>query len=149
MLKVSFLSGKEKDTFFKLRYDLLLVTNRKLNIINDVKTVSDLKESTWDKLKLIRDNLVNNTTNDIYDTLLQEKKDEYSEIECNIIKEWKEKVPQKYFIVKHQKNYSVFLEAKVEPRLYGVIGISEPISEVTARITLKLPVYERALLLPW
>ena len=132
-----------------MRYDLLLLTNKKLNIVNNVKSISDLKACSWDKLLLIRDGLVNNNNNFIYDTLLQEKKNEYSDIECKIIKDWQENIPQKYFIVKHLKNYSLFLEEKTEPRLYGVVGISEPISTVIDHIAVKLPVLVRALLLPF
>lgn len=146
---ISFLSDQEKELFFKLRYDLLLAANKKLHIVEDIKTVVDLRECSWDELRLIRDSLVNTKNEAIYDELLQEKKDDYSEIECKIIQDWKKKVPEKYFIVKHLKNYSVFLEEKAEPRLYGVIGISEPLSEVTTRIALKLPVYTKTLLLPF
>lgn len=59
---------------------------------------------------------------------------------------WKHRVAGTFFVVKHLKKYSVFLEDRQPPHAYGVLGLSTPLEKI---IGLYLPVLVEAVLLPF
>jgi len=65
--------------------------------------------------------------------------------ETLILKGWKARKHGKYFILKHLKKYSVFLDEN--DNLFGVVGISGPISEMFPAEV--LPLMVNAVLLPF
>jgi hypothetical protein len=70
-----------------------------------------------------------------------------TEIDIGILASWRKSFVKKRFIVmKHLKNYSVFMTMDEPAMLYGVCGISNPISEI---VPCGLPFMVEAVLLPF
>ena len=66
--------------------------------------------------------------------------------DIQLLKGWKNKIGGNFIIVRHLKNYSVFLD-NTNNVLYGVIGITDPISvSISADV---LPIMVRTTLLPF
>ena len=63
-----------------------------------------------------------------------------------LLKGWKKKIEGKFIIVRHLKNYSVFLD-DANDSLYGVIGITDPIAVIIPDHV--LPVMVKTTLLPF
>jgi len=66
--------------------------------------------------------------------------------DIQLLKGWKNKIEGNFIIVRYLKNYSVFLD-DANNLLYGVIGITNPISElISAEV---LPIMVKTVLLPF
>ena len=66
--------------------------------------------------------------------------------DIQILKGWKRGIKGPFFVMKHLKNYSVFLDDK-NSVLYGIIGISGPIDEMVPGE--RLPMIAETVLLPY
>ncbi|MBI4671908.1 MAG: hypothetical protein HY741_09620 [Chloroflexi bacterium] len=66
--------------------------------------------------------------------------------DLELVATWKYRVAAKFFVVKHLKKYSVFLDDRDPPRAYGVLGLVSPIENVIGPY---LPILVEAVLLPF
>jgi hypothetical protein len=67
--------------------------------------------------------------------------------DLEIIASWKNCLKGRFFIVRHLKKYTVFLDAEDPPRAYGVLGLYTPLKELID--SSNLPVSVEAVLLPF
>ncbi|MHB8124952.1 MAG: hypothetical protein ACYDEJ_04785 [Desulfitobacteriaceae bacterium] len=67
--------------------------------------------------------------------------------EFELIKSWKNKLVGRFILLKHLKKYSVFMQEDMGGKLYGVLGISNPIGDMFPPA--KLPIYVDAVLMPF
>jgi len=120
------LHPEEAKIFFKNWLGLLAFVNDKYNLVKNFghpkkpaginhEKVVKIKTKLWENVDII-DEYVNSVRN-----LPEEDK--------LILQGWKNNIPGHFMIVKHLKKYSVLMNAK-EDMLYGVIGISGPISDM-------------------
>lgn len=63
-----------------------------------------------------------------------------------LVGNWKHRVAGRFFVVKHLKKYSVFLDDRQPPHAYGVLGLVSPIAEIIGPY---LPILVEAVLLPF
>jgi len=66
--------------------------------------------------------------------------------DLEMVASWKHRVAGKFFVVKHLKKYSVFLDDRSPSRAYGVLGLVSPIEQVVGPY---LPILVEAVLLPF
>ena len=137
------LQPNEKKTFFRNWLGLLAFTNDKYSIVEgfghpkspvgiDFEFVTKIKAKIWENTRVI---------DEYIDSVWDLPKDD-----IQILKGWKNKVEGTFTILKHLKKYSVFIDDKND-MLYGVIGISNPISEsIPAE---RLPIMVETVLLPF
>ena len=143
------LNLQDRAVFFKLYFDLLYCVNKKHRIVEkfcegrfpksvDTQKACDIREKLFDNPKWI-------------DEYLSVYGKEYTDEERDIIISWREHfIKGEFFVVRNLKKYSVFMRSGNEPgteRLYGVVGLNHPISELFD--TSYLPVMVNALLLPY
>jgi hypothetical protein len=141
--KMSSLTVREINLFFNLWLGLLAYVNDKYGIVNDfghpqkpqglnLSDVTQLKDKLWEHAGLI----------DEYINSVWDMPNEHMQI----LKGWKKGIAGTFFILKHLKKYSVFLDDK-NKALYGVKGITDPISDIAK--TPMLPLIVETVLLPF
>ena len=138
-----YLQPKEAKKFFKIWLGLLAFVNDKYKLVKDfghpkdstktkIKPVFEIKTKLWENTGIIDEYI-----DSVWDLPREEIK---------ILKGWKSKIEGTFIIVRHLKKYSVFLDGKKE-LLYGVLGITYPISRMYPNNT--LPKMVETVLLPF
>ena len=122
------LQPEDRREFFGIWLGLLAFVNEKYELIKRFghpktpvgikpETILKIKEKLWQDVKII-------------DEYIESAKD-LSEEKTQILTSWKNSIPGHFYIIKHLKNYTVFLhERENESFLYGIQGISNPISDL-------------------
>lgn len=137
------LAEDDAKLFYKLHPSLLLHANRRLKILDDITSIDNMiKLSLQDKAK-IRDELWKHP--EMINSFVEDNPFGFSETELEIIISWKHFISGQFFVIKHLKNHSVFLQEK-PARAYGVWGIT---SEIPEMIGYDLPIYVRTVLIPF
>ena len=137
------LEPKENARFFKLWLGLCVFYNNKHKVTKsliartgdriDTDAVATVAHELWDHM-------------DIIDEFIDAKND-LSGTDIKILRKWKSKyVRGPFAVLRHTKHYSVFLDNN-ESTLYGVIGISDPISSQVPENL--LPLVLDTILLPY
>ncbi|MHB1628624.1 MAG: hypothetical protein ACYCVB_09680, partial [Bacilli bacterium] len=83
----------------------------------------------------------------IIDEYLKQNEKIFDATERDTIMSWKRRVSGRFIIMKHLKNYTVFMHAEEGGKLYGVTGISNPIEDMFPSSS--LPLYAKATLIPF
>jgi hypothetical protein len=69
-----------------------------------------------------------------------------AEADLRVVDSWQHRLSSRFFVVRHLKRYSVFLQESPRARAYGVVGLVSPLEEVVGPY---LPVLVEAVLLPF
>jgi len=122
------LQPEDRREFFRIWLGLLAFVNEKYELVKrfghpkspvgiKLENIVKIKGKLWQDVNII-------------DEYIEDAQD-LSEDKTQILTSWKNSIPGHFFIMKHLKNYAVFLhEHENESFLYGVHGISNPISEL-------------------
>lgn len=76
----------------------------------------------------VRDILCGNS--DIVDAAIMNMPKKFTQEEINIIQKWKVFNNGTFIVLKHLRKHSLFLESSRDPKVYGVIGISDSLSDL-------------------
>jgi hypothetical protein len=139
------LTPEETELYYKLHWALLAHTNRRLGIIPNITTIDDtLALSTAEKMD-IREALYEDP--DVMESFVTENPEGFSADEVAIIASWRHRVSGNFYIARYLKRYTIFLSTTKPERLYGVLGLLDPIEDIFAGRP--LPIYIQAVLLPF
>ena len=138
------LSGKDVKRFYRLYHSLLFYANKKFKIFENLSSPSDLHKSDPHELQKLKNKLYGSP--ELIDSFVKDNPMDISSKDLEIVANWKNFVKDIFYIVRHLKNYSVFLDESEPPKAYGVLGIITPIEEM---IGSDLPVAVEATLLPF
>ena len=139
------LSTQDAQLFFKLFLAILAYVNRQLNVVPNVSKPSDLYRLGTERTAKIRDALY--AHRDLLDRFISENPEGFAPEELNFITSWKHRVSGEFYLMRYLKKYAVFMPAKKADRLFGVLGLFDPI-EVVVRGQ-PLPVLLKTTLLPF
>lgn len=137
------LPKKDIKLFFKLYLTLLLYANQKLKIIKDATTPSKMNGLILEKQLDIRDALFDNPS--LIDSFTAENPSKFTREELKILTGWRHHVKGTFYIVRHLKRYTVFLDENAT-RAYGVLALNDTFQEILGP---ELPVRLKAMLLPF
>ncbi len=136
------LPPEDAHLFFKLMPALQVFGNQRLNIIKNLKDTEQYKKiSTADRLAL-RDAVYANP--EIIAAFARENPHGFSKEELEIVDGWRAYIAGDFFIERILKKYAIFIH---EEKVYGVLGLTEPLDYVLGGRP--LPVYVKAVLLPF
>jgi hypothetical protein len=140
------LSQYEIELFYKLWCTLIWSINQKHKIVSAFKKPVYGDRVNEEPFIAIRSKLWENPQ--WIDEFLCEKEfDGLNEVECGILKDWRENfIKGQFILVKHLSKYSVFMTFDDPSKLYGVCGISNPIRETAPY---NVPCIVDAVLLPF
>jgi hypothetical protein len=138
------LSPEETELFYKLHHSVLAYTNRRLELVADFDDPDDAEFLVPEEKVQIREAL--HELPELLEDFLGENPDGLSPDELAIVASWRHRVAGNLFIVRYLKKYTVFLGTEPE-RLYGVLGLVDPIETIFAGR--RLPIYVKGVLLPF
>lgn len=118
------LSPAKAQYFFSLYLPLLSYTYENFYGDNKIEFFStDMKT----KIK-VRDILCNDSG--IINEIIRNMPDKFNQEDVSILQKWKNFRRGSFIVLKHLKNYSLFLETSRDPKTYGVSGISDSLSDL-------------------
>lgn len=136
------LSENDVKRFYNIWFNLLDYTNAKYKIAPKIKDLAHSRRVNPEDISPIMDRLwIDNT---ILDDVVAMNPLQFSKADLSIINSWKNRVSSKFILLKHLKNYSIFLGNN---NIYGVTGIVSPIDEMFPAFI--LPLMVEAVLLPF
>jgi len=136
------LSEEDIKRFYNIWFNLLNYTNTKYKVVPKIKELSNSSCVNPEDITPIRDRLWMDNT--ILDDIVATNPLQFSEADLSIVKHWRNRVSDKFILLKHLKNYSIFLGNN---NIYGVTGIVSPIEEMFPPFV--LPLIVKAVLLPF
>jgi hypothetical protein len=139
------LPPQDAQLFFKLFLAILAYTNRQLNVVPNVSQPTDLHRLGTERTAKIRDALY--AHKELFDRFIAENPENLTADELQIVASWKHHISDEFYLMRYLKKYAVFMPAKKADRLYGVLGLFDPIQVVVRGQP--LPVLLKATLLPF
>ena len=136
------LSEKDIKRFYNIWFNLLDYTNVKYNLSPKIKDLAHSSCINPEDISSIRDRLWSD--NSVLDDIVASNSLQFSEADLSIVNSWRNRVSDKFILLKHLKNYSIFLGNN---NIYGVTGIVSPIDEMFPSFV--LPLMIDAVLLPF
>lgn len=121
------LSSSEARLFHKLMDSLMFYANRQLNIIKNGSTKEVFFKNNIEKTIPLRQKIFSDAF--IIDSFVGENPEKFNPEELDIVSSWKTSKEREFFLTKHEKEYSLFLDPK-EQKVYGVLGITDSFSEM-------------------
>lgn len=137
------LSVKEADLFYKLYYSLLVYANMKLNIVKSLSSPYDIEEIPIEETNKLRVELYKHP--ELMDSFALENPFNFSDEELELVRSWKDFVKGRFIVLRHLKNYTIFLDPEEPPKAYGVLALRTSFQEIFPF----LPMMVEAVLLPF
>jgi len=138
------LTAEQTERFYRIWWPLLRFVNKRLRLFPDILKSSmqskvpieaavEIREALWDDDSLL-------------DAFIKENPGELPAEDLEVAASWKQRLKGTFFVLRHLKKYSVFLDDDDRPRAYGVLGLVSPVEDVIGPY---LPVMVKAVLLPF
>ena len=140
-----YLSAENAELFYKLWLGLLSYVNKKHNVVPELGEMKSPAGLDIQKVGKIRNKLWEDKIS--IDEYVEKNAGTLTEREVNILAGWKNNVGGEFVVVKNLKNFSVFMTTEKKPKLYGVTGIYNSVSDMFP--TYALPLYVKAQLIPF
>lgn len=138
------LQKNEVERFYNIWFPLLHYVNQQRNLVPSFPQVwrnanvppevaATVRDALWEDDALLEAFIAENPANLDVDDLA-------------LVDSWKGRISGDFFIFRHLKKYTVFIDTESPPHGYGVLGIVSPIEDVVGPY---LPIYAKAVLLPF
>ena len=137
------LSKEDVQLFYKLYPSLLAYVNSKKNVLGQASTPDELMSHPVEERVNIRDQLYQKI--ELIDSFLKDNPFSFSNAELEIIRTWKYFLRDRFYLFRHLKKYSVFINLSSPPKAYGVLSISDSLKNLFPY----LPVMVETVLLPF
>ena len=136
------LSEKDVNRFYHIWLTLLDCTNEKYKIVPKIEDLAHSTSIIAEDISPIRDRLWQDDS--IIEDVIVSNSPQFSDADLSIVQSWKNRVTNKFILLKHLKNYSVFLS---DNHIYGVNGLVSPLEEIFPSFA--LPLMIQTTLLPF
>lgn len=125
--------------------DLFLKANEDLKLIPDIQSSEMMMDIPAEEKIKLRDHFLKHP--ELIDAYLEENSSSMSPEDVETVEAWRKHfIKDRFHVVRHLKNYSVYLKWGENPKAYGVISPGLPIDR---QIWPVLPVMIEAVLLPY
>lgn len=121
------LAKEDVELFYKLHWTLLFYTNQKYPVIEGL-SLPNLEGQNMEDIAKLDEKLYSHL--ELIDSFINENPFNLNQEEITIIKSWKNFVRDKFFILSHQKEYTIFLNSDKELKAYGVLGLYDEIEDI-------------------
>lgn len=136
------LSPKDAAQFFRLMWGLHFFVSQQRQLLPEVKSLEQYATLSSERKIIVRDALWENP--DLIDSYVEKNPDGLSAEDLSIIRKWKGFVAGRFTIFRYLKDYTIFMG---NSRVYGVLGLYDPLDEVFSSRT--MPLFVDAVLLPY
>jgi len=138
------LQHEDTQRFYRIWFPLLTFVNARKNLVSNwpaqplpgsikPEDAGKVRDALWAEVALL-------------DQFITENPAALPFADLELVASWKHRVVGKFFVVKHLKKYSVFLDDRELPHAYGVLGLVSPIEEIVGS---HLPILVQVVLLPF
>ena len=139
------LTAREVERFYTIWFALLHFVSQQRHIVPTFPKKWEKQSVSPDLALPVRDALWNEDA--LRETFIAENPAKLSGDDLALVESWKYRVAGEFFIFRHLKNYTVFIDGASPPKAYGVQGISESLEEMIP--SAYLPIYTKAVLIPF
>ncbi|PIN88649.1 hypothetical protein COU61_04045 [Candidatus Pacearchaeota archaeon CG10_big_fil_rev_8_21_14_0_10_35_13] len=120
------LTENNAQLFHRLMDSLLFFANKKLNIIKNCNSTSELHDNHVEDTIPIREKVFSGDS--LINEYVKNNPDNFPPSELEIVSSWKKSLEGKFFITKYEKDYALLLHSE-QQRVYGVKGIGDSFKE--------------------
>ncbi len=138
------LSPRDAEAFFKLQGLWIFYLNEHLRVYPTFADTGEMPRFTQLQRAKVRDAGLKHPQ--LLRTFLSDNPFGCSDDELKILVNWRHAVCDTFYLTAHQSDYSVFISARNPDQVYGVIGLTEELSQV---IKFAPPVELKTMLYPW
>jgi hypothetical protein len=126
------LNQPDKDLYYKLYPSLMAWVNNKYEMIPVCQTRENFIHNLEHNERMeIRDKLFDTDNNkELIKKYIRENPDDLLLHELSIIKSWGNAIFGDFFIFRHLKKHTIFIESSDSPKAYGVLGIETPLQDL-------------------
>ncbi len=121
------LTKEDTDLFYKLNWSLLFYVNQKYNLIPGMKEPNFKKERVENVFKLHEKV---HKDHSLIDSFIAENQFKFSSEELEIVRSWKKAVKEKFLIMKHSDQGTIFFDQSNNPKVYAVLGLYDDLEEM-------------------
>ncbi len=137
------LSKEDVDLYYRLHWSLLFYVNQKYRVIGGLNEPI-LKQENPQKVMELYGKLFSNL--ELIDSFVAENPFNFNVEELDIVRSWKNYVKDRFLIVAHLKDYSVFMTTGDDKKAYGVLGLTDKIEDVVPPL---MPLFVETILFPF
>lgn len=137
------LSQEDVQLFYKLYPALLVYVNSDQNTLKQASTPGEFMAHPVNERVQVRDQLYQHT--ELIDSFLKDNPFHFSAEELEIVRSWKHLIRDRFYLFRHLKKYSIFLNSSSPPKSYGVLSISDSLKDLFPYV----PVMVETVLLPF
>lgn len=137
------LSKENVQLFYKLYPALLVHVNSHQNTLRQASTPDELMAHPVNERVQVRDQLYQNI--ELIDSFLNDNPFHFSAEALGIVRSWKHFIRDRFYLFRHLKKYSIFLNSSSSPKPYGVLSISDSLKDLFPYV----PVMVETVLLPF
>jgi len=137
------LSKEDVDLYYRLHWSLLSYVNQKYRVIGEL-IEPILMQKNPQKVMELYGKLFSNL--ELIDSFAAENPSNFSSEELDIVRSWKNYVKDRFLIVAHLKDYSVFMTTGKDQKAYGVLGLTDKIEDVVPPL---MPLFVDTILFPF
>ncbi len=138
------LQPDECDQFYRIWWSLLSYVNNQMKLIDDFQSQRESANINQRDAIIIRNALW--ASDRLLQDFIDSNPDKLSDADLDLAASWKNRVADKFFIMRHLQKHSLFLNDSDNPIVYGVIGIISPIADILPSLP---PTMVEAVLLPF
>lgn len=138
------LTTEETELFYKLNWSLLFYVNQKFEVIPGLKVPSFKKESV-EKVFKLHEKVYQDPS--LIDSFVAKNPFNFNSPELEIICSWKKAVKNKFLVMKHTDQGTLFFEQSDNPKVYSVFGLYDNLEKIIPQYC--LPIMIETILLPF
>jgi len=138
------LSESEVERFYRIWFPLLHFVNQHRNVVPAFPKAWRNAGVSPEIAVPVRDALWENDV--LREAFISENPAKLSPDDLALVDSWKYRVEDDFFIFRHLKKYTLFIDGSSPANAYGVQGITEPLEEIIGPY---LPIYVKAVLIPF
>jgi hypothetical protein len=137
------LPASEVELFYKLHPALLLYVNQQRSLARHVTTIPQLLAMPEEERYALRSAFYEQRS--LLDTFIQENPQGFSAEELTLVESWKHGVHGQFYVFRHLKPYTIFLDADSPPKAYGVLALHDDFAVIFPHV----PILIETMLLPF
>jgi len=137
------LRASEVELFYKLHPALLLYVNQQLGLARHVTTIPQLLAMPEEERYALRSAFYEQRV--LLDTFIQDNPQGFSAEELTLVASWKHGVHGQFYVFRHLKPYTIFLDADSPPKAYGVVALHDDFAGIFPHV----PILIETMLLPF
>jgi hypothetical protein len=138
------LTEKEVERFYNIWFPLLHFVNQQLQVVPSFPKQWRNANVPPDVAVPVREALWEHDV--LREVFIAENPANLAPADLSLIDSWKYRIPDNFFVFRHLKKHTIFIDSSSPAHGYGVLGITSALEEIFGPY---LPIYVQAVLLPF